>query len=90
MDSIINKVNRNKRANFIKIMMITVLIVAITIFIFITGGTQMVFVHLLYIPIILSSLFWGHYGGLTVGIICGLAAGPLMPLDVFLESCRIR
>jgi len=84
MDSIINKVNRNKRANFIKIMMITVLIVAITIFIFITGGTQMVFVHLLYIPIILSSLFWGHYGGLTVGIICGLAAGPLMPLDVFL------
>lgn len=84
MDSIINKVNRNKRANFIKIMMITVLIVAITIFIIITGGTQMVFVHLLYIPIILSSLFWGHYGGLTVGIICGLAAGPLMPLDVFL------
>lgn len=38
--------------------------------------------HLMYIPIVLSSLFWGTYVGLATGVICGMAAGPWMPLDV--------
>ena len=46
------------------------------------GGTKMVFVQLLYIPIILSSLFWGTYSGLIAGVVCGILVGPFIPLDV--------
>jgi len=49
---------------------------------YLTGGTKTVYLHLMYIPIILSSLFWGAYLGLAVGIVCGILAGPFIPLDV--------
>lgn len=55
---------------------------AVVYIVYITGGTKTVFVHLLYIPIILSSLFWGAFVGITVGIVCGILVGPFMPLDV--------
>ena len=82
-----SETKREKRispTNSVKILLISILIVAVTFFVYLTGGTQKVFVHLMYIPIILSSLFWGPYAGLAVGIICGVIAGPLMPLDVSL------
>jgi hypothetical protein len=59
-----------------------ILIVGISFFVYLTGGTKKVFMHLMYIPIVLSSLFWGTYVGLATGVICGMAAGPWMPLDV--------
>ena len=83
MSSKTKRVNRNQ-TNLIKILMIIILIVAISFFVYITGGTKKVFMHLMYIPIILSALFWGSYAGLLIGMVCGIVAGPLMPLDVSL------
>lgn len=37
-------------------------------------------VHLYYIPIIIGAWYWGGKGGLIVGILSGLLAGPLMLL----------
>lgn len=84
MNSTTKHVNSNSRTNIAKILLISILIIAITFFVYITGGTKKVFVHLMYIPTILSSLFWGPYVGLGAGIVCGILAGPLMPLDVSL------
>ncbi len=82
MSSIIKRVSRNCRTNLVKILLISILIAAVTFLVYITGGTKKVFVHLMYIPTILSSLFWGPYVGLVAGMVCGILAGPLMPLDV--------
>ena len=84
MNSTVKRMNRNSSTNLIKILLICFLIIAISFFVYLTGGTKKVFVHLMYIPTILSSLFWGTYAGLAAGIVCGILAGPFMPLDVSL------
>lgn len=80
--SIIKYADNNRRTNLAKILVMIILIFGTSFFVYLTGGTKKVFVHLMYIPIILSSLFWGTYAGLAAGVICGMVAGPLMPLDV--------
>lgn len=84
MSSINKRVSGNNRTNPAKILLIFILVVAITLIVYITGGTKKVFMHLMYIPIIISSLSWGPFVGLALGIVCGILAGPFMPLDVSL------
>jgi len=76
------QLNGNNPTNLVKILFIIALIIGITIFVYLTGGTKKVFVHLMYIPVILTSLFWGTYAGLATGAACGILSGPFMPLDV--------
>jgi signal transduction histidine kinase len=47
-----------------------------------TGGTGFVWVHLMYVPIILASGMFGLRGGLVSALVAGIVLGPLMPLDV--------
>ena len=82
MNSIIGPTAKNSRNRLIKILLISILIVAVAYFVYITGGTKTVFAQLLYIPIILSSLFGGALLGLIVGVVCGILVGPFIPLDV--------
>ena len=82
MNSLIRRVNKNSRTSLMKFLLISILIVSIVYFVYITGGTKMVFVQLLYVPIILSALFWGALVGLFVGMVCGILTGPCLPLDV--------
>lgn len=82
MNSIIGRAYKNGRVSLVKILLICILVVSIVYLVYMTGGTKKVYVHLLYIPIILTSLFWGAYVGLLSGLICGILIGPFMPLDV--------
>lgn len=83
MNKLIRRVNNNsKPTNLIKILLIIILLVTVVFFVYITGGTKNVFVQLMYIPIILSSIFWGAFAGLAVGIVSGILVGPFLPLDV--------
>lgn len=82
MNKIIEQVYNSKRTNLIKILLIIILIVTVVFIVYITGGTKKVFVHLMYIPIFLSSIFWGAIAGLVVGIVSGIFVGPFLPLDV--------
>ena len=80
-----SKVKRMKfisRADIFKVMCISFMIVAISFFVYLTGGTKNVYVHLMYIPLILASLSWGPYAGIAAGIAAGVLSGPLMPKDV--------
>lgn len=58
------------------------MIVAVSFFVYVTGGTKNVYVHLMYIPVILSSMFWGPYAGIASGAAAGILVGPSMPKDV--------
>ncbi len=72
----------NRRMSVLKIVIVAVLIAVVLLFTYLTGGSKGVYLHLMYIPIILSSFFWNAYGGLLIGLLSGILAGPLMPLDV--------
>ena len=43
-----------------------------------TGGTAFSYLHILYIPIILSGLIFSVSGGIASGLVAGLLMGPLM------------
>ena len=46
-----------------------------------TGGVQFAWLHLMYVPVVMSALAFGVPGGLVAGIGGGLLLGPWMPLD---------
>ena len=46
-----------------------------------TGGVRFAYLHLMYVPVVLSALAFGVPGGVLAGIASGLLLGPVMPLD---------
>lgn len=54
---------------------------AITIIVYRTGGTHLAYVHLIYLPILIGGFFFGISGGVLIGLLAGLCLGPWMPLD---------
>lgn len=53
-----------------------------TIATYLSGGTHTSVVQAQYAAIVLAAFWFGVRGGVVVGLIAGLAAGPFMPLDV--------
>lgn len=47
-----------------------------------TGGTELSFLHVIYVPVGLAALRFGLRGGVVAGLLAGLMLGPYMPLDV--------
>lgn len=65
---------------------ITVIIIALifllsSIIVYYTGGTQQSYLHLVYIPILISAYFYKRWGGFIAGIVAGLLLGPYMPIN---------
>ncbi|MFO7815517.1 MAG: EAL domain-containing protein [Halanaerobiales bacterium] len=65
---------------------ITVIIIALmlmlsSIIVYYTGGTQQSYLHLVYIPILISAYFYKGWGGFVSGMIAGLMLGPYMPIN---------
>lgn len=50
--------------------------------IYLAGGTEFPFTHLMYIPIILAAYFFDLWGAISFAIIGGLIMGPWMPMNV--------
>lgn len=46
------------------------------------GGSRTVLPHLFYLPILVAAARFGHRGALVVAAMAGVAAGPLLPVDV--------
>ncbi len=61
---------------------VLILIGAVYLLVYYTGGIKYVYSHSMYIPIILSGFIFGAPGGLIAGILGGIALGPFMPIDV--------
>ncbi|MGE4353266.1 MAG: EAL domain-containing protein [Oscillospiraceae bacterium] len=70
---------------FSKIFIILTQIVAISLIVYLSGGTSAAFTHLMYIPIILSALYFNVIGAAAAAILGGLLLGPKMPKNVLLH-----
>lgn len=71
----------NKKTKSLMIVLIVLLFVFGYIVVRQTGGTEFAYLHLLYIPIILSGFVFSVRGGALAGIIAGFLMSPLMPLN---------
>ena len=71
-----------------KILSILILITSVTYLVYITGGTKHPYTHLMYVPIIIASFFWGLRGGTFFALVGGFAVGPYMPQDVKLGAMQ--
>ncbi|MEA5038622.1 MAG: GGDEF domain-containing phosphodiesterase [Clostridiaceae bacterium] len=64
-----------------KILIILTLIILVTYIVYLAGGTQDVWPHLMYVPIILSAFYFGIPGTIATALLGGLAVGPFMPVN---------
>src|SRR5579871_3265514 len=71
----------NKKDRYLIILLIVALFIAGYIIVEATGGTQFAYLHILYVPIILSGFVFSVRGGILAGIIAGLLMSPLIPLN---------
>lgn len=62
--------------------LIIVLMILVGCIVYLTGGTEYPFTHLIYIPIIISAYFFNIKGSAGTAFIGGIILGPLMPLNV--------
>ena len=46
------------------------------------GGSHTVAPHLFYVPVIFAAVRFGPWGALAAAVVAGVAAGPVLPLDV--------
>lgn len=58
------------------------MVAAVYLLVYATGGIKYVYSHSMYIPIMLAGLCYGWLGGVLVAFIGGIALGPLMPIEV--------
>ncbi len=61
--------------------LVVVLIAAVGVLVYYTGGTSTAYLNLILIPVILSAALFGWRGGLLFGLLAGLVLGPFMPID---------
>lgn len=72
----------NKKLRACSLLIILILIIVIPYIVYLSGGTKNVLPHLMYIPIILSALFFGTWGAVAAALVGGLALGPFIPENV--------
>jgi predicted signal transduction protein with EAL and GGDEF domain len=66
----------------------TLLALATASLVYATGGVQFAYLHLMYIPVVLSGLAFGVRGGVLAGIAGGLLLGPFMPLNTSMGAMQ--
>lgn len=76
-----SSLKKNKYFNSLFSLLILLLIFLIGFFVYFTGGTTS-FVHLMYVPILITVFIFGIKAGVLVSFIAGFVLGPNMPLVV--------
>lgn len=61
---------------------VLVTLATVAILIYASGGTKNALPHLLYLPIVLSSVSFGFRGAVLTAFVAAVVVGPLMPLNV--------
>ncbi|OQY41526.1 MAG: hypothetical protein B6227_04880 [Fusobacteriia bacterium 4572_74] len=79
---LIKKWYRPKKLDIVySILLITILIFLVLGIVYFTGGTKYVYMHLMYIPLILAVFHFGYLGGILFGSIAGYLTS-FLPLEV--------
>ncbi len=63
------------------LILVPMMIFSVIVIVYLTNGTHASYIHLIYIPIILSAYYWGGYAASIVAAISGILLG-LVPLNV--------
>lgn len=71
----------NKKNKLFFLILILFLLTLGYIIVNITGGTQFAYLHVFYVPIILSGFIFSVSGGILAGITAGLLMSPWMPIN---------
>jgi diguanylate cyclase (GGDEF)-like protein len=61
---------------------LTLAVLAVTFLVYATGGIKYVYSHFMYLPILMTAIFFGWRGGLLAALTGGLLLGPWMPINV--------
>ena len=64
------------------LLLIAATLIGCVLFVYAMGGTKYVYVHIIYVPILLAAIFFKVYGGISIALMSGFLLGPFMPLDV--------
>lgn len=65
-----------------KILLIVAQIVLVDITVYLSGGTQYAFTHIMYISVIMAAFLFDIKGTICTAVLAGLTLGPVMPLNV--------
>lgn len=76
---------RTKKDRIMVFIALFVSIPAVFWLVWVTGGIKNAYSHTMYIPIVLSGIFFGRRVGLVTAIVAGLVLGPVMPLDTTVD-----
>ena len=71
--------NYKNRKGTLSIVVVAFILSAIIVYL--TGGTKNSYLHIVYIPIIISAYFYKGWGGFLAGITAGIILGPFMPIN---------
>lgn len=63
-------------------LLMSILLIGTPVFIYFTGGTKNVYVHLMYIPILLAARNRNRIVVITIALFAAFLVGPFMPVDV--------
>ena len=77
-----NRLFGKRRDTGVFALLIALLEIAVAVAVYLTGGTQFVYLQFMYIPVALAGLIFGMVGGVVFGLFAGLILGPIMPLNV--------
>ncbi|MFU8792822.1 MAG: EAL domain-containing protein [Acholeplasmataceae bacterium] len=67
--------------NILFVLFTAVLLPVVYLIVYFSGGTKFGFTHLMYIPIVLTGIFYSAKFAVLIAIIGGFMLGPIMPLD---------
>ena len=76
------KILLNMSKSKINLIAIITLVILICYLVYITGGIQHSYAHLIYIPIIISTFIFGTKAGVAIAIFSGMLLGHFMPINV--------
>lgn len=79
----------NRRIRMLASPLIFVFMVGVYFIVINTGGVKYVFSHSMYLPIVLSAVFFGAFGGFAVAIVGGLILGPFVPIDTITGEAQL-
>lgn len=72
-----------RRDSGIILLAVILLQIGVAVVVYLTGGTQYVYLQFMYIPVAVAGLIFGTRVGTVLGVFAGFALlGPLMPLNV--------
>ena len=75
-----SEIQKYKKDNKVVFLIILTYILS-ALLVYYTGGTRHSYLHIIYIPILITAYYYKGVGGFIAGILAGITLGPFMPIN---------